>query len=145
MKVLERVVEQLIRKKTQISDMQFGFMPGRGTTDAIFIVRQMQEKYLAANKPLYLALVDLEKAFDRVPRQVIWWALDKLRVEEWLVVLVQSMYNTVRSRVRVGEEYSEEFSVEVGEHQDSVLSPLSSGGSLPSVPHGLPLGTALRR
>ena len=61
-------MEQLIRKKIQISDMQFGFMPGRGTTDAIFIVRQMQEKYLVANKPLYLAFVDLEKAFDRVPR-----------------------------------------------------------------------------
>ena len=124
LKVLERVVEQLIRKKAQINDMQFGFMPGRGTTDAIFIVRQMQEKYLAANKPLYLAFVDLEKAFDRVPRQVIWWALRKLRVEEWLVVLVQSMYNNVRSRVRVGDEYSEEFSVEVGVHQGSVLSPL---------------------
>jgi len=106
LKVLERVVEQLIRKKTQISDMLFGFVPGRGTTDAIFIVRQMQEKYLAANKPLYLAFVDLEKAFDCVPRQVIWWALHKLRVEEWLVVLVQSMYNNVRSRVRVGDEYS---------------------------------------
>ena len=101
MKLLERIVEQLIRKKTQISDMQFGFMPGRGTTDAIFIVRQMQEKYLAANKPLYLAFVDLKKAFDPVPSQVIWWALCKLRVKEWLVVLVQSMYNTVRSRVHV--------------------------------------------
>jgi len=124
MKVLERVVEQLIRKKIQISDMQFGFMPGRGTTDAIFIVRQMQEKYLAANKPLYLAFVDLEKAFDRVPRQVIWWAMRKLGVEEWLVRLVQSMYANVRSRVRVGDGYSDEFSVLVGVHQGSVLSPL---------------------
>ena len=41
----------------------------RGTTDAIFIVRQLvQEKHLAANKPLYMAFVDLEKAFDRVPQ-----------------------------------------------------------------------------
>ena len=39
-------------------------------------------------------------------------------------MLVQSMYNTVRSRVRVGDEYSEEFSVEVGVHEDSDLSPL---------------------
>ena len=49
--------------------MQFGFMPGRGTTDAIFIIRQLQEKYLAAKKSLYMAFVDLEKAFDRVPKQ----------------------------------------------------------------------------
>ena len=43
---------------------QSGFIPGRGTTDAIFVVRQLQEKYLAANKRLYMAFVDLEKAFD---------------------------------------------------------------------------------
>ena len=44
-KVLERVVESLIRKRVEISDMQFGFMAGRGTTDAIFILRQLQEKH----------------------------------------------------------------------------------------------------
>ena len=47
--------------------MQFGFMAGKSTTDAIFIVRQLQEKYLARNKKLWMAFVDLEKAFDRVP------------------------------------------------------------------------------
>ena len=124
MKVLERVVEQFIREKILIDEMQFGFMPGRGTTDAIFIVRQLQEKYLAVNKPLYLAFVDLEKAFDRVPRKVIWWAMRKLGVDEWLVKIVQSMYANVRSRVRVGTEYSDVFSVGVGVHQGSVLSPL---------------------
>ena len=124
MKVLERITEQPIRKRIGIDDMQFGFMPGRGTTDAIFIVRQVQEKFLAAKKALYMSFVDLEKAFDRVPRQVIWWAMRKLGVEEWLVKLVQSMYANVRSRVRVGDGYSEEFSVIVGVHQGSVLSPL---------------------
>ena len=99
-------------------------MSGRGTTDAIFIVRQLQEKHLAANKPLYMAFVDLEKAFDRVPRDVIWWAMRKLGIDEWLVCLVQSMYKDVRSRVRVGDGYSEEFGVGVGVHQGSVLSPL---------------------
>ena len=46
----------------------------------------------------------------------------KLGIDEWLVRLVQSMYKDVRSRVRVGDGYSEEFGVGVGVHQGSVLS-----------------------
>ena len=124
MKILERIVDGLIRQVVSIDDSQFGFVPGRGTTDAIFVVRQLQEKYLAVNKRLYMAFVDLEKAFDRVPRKVIWWALRKLGVEEWIVRLVQGMYANAGSRVRVGEGFSKEFEVKVGVHQDSVLSPL---------------------
>ena len=107
-----------------IADSQFGFVPDRGTTDAIFVVRQLQEKYLAANKRLYMAYVDLEKLFDRVPRKVIWWAVRKLDVEECIVGLVQGMYANAQSRVHVGEGYSEEFEVKVGVHQGSVLGPL---------------------
>ena len=91
MKVLDRIVDGLIRQVVSIDDSQYGFVPGRGTTDAIFVVRQLQEKYPAANKRLYMAFVDLEKAFDRVPRKVIWWALRKLGVDEWIVHLVQGM------------------------------------------------------
>ena len=71
-----------------------------------------------------MAFVDLEKAFDRVPRKVIWWALRKLGVEEWIVRLVQGIYANARSHVRVCEGYSEEFEVKVGFHQSSVFSPL---------------------
>ena len=44
MKVMERVIEKRIRSRVQLDEMQFGFRPGRGTTDAIFIVRQLQEE-----------------------------------------------------------------------------------------------------
>ena len=66
-----------------------------------------------------MAFVDLEKAFDRVPQKVIWWALRKLGVGEWI-----GMYANAWSHVLVGEGYSEEFEVKVGVHQGSVLSPL---------------------
>ena len=69
-----------------IEDSQFGCVLGRSTTDAICVVRQLQEKYLAVNKRLF------EKAFNHVPRKIIWWALRKLGVEEWIVRFVQGMY-----------------------------------------------------
>ena len=47
-----------------IDNMQFSFMHGKGTTDAIFIMRQVQERHQAKKKKLYYAFVDLEKAFD---------------------------------------------------------------------------------
>ena len=67
--------------------MQCGLMSGRDTTDAIFIVRQLQGKHMAANKPLHMSLLDLEKAFDRVQRDVILWAMPKLGIDNWLVRL----------------------------------------------------------
>ena len=106
MKMLEHVEEELIRQKVEIDEMQCGFMLGCGTTDAIFIVRQLQEKHLIANKPFYMAFVFREKkAFDCVHHDFIWLAMPTLGTEEWLVYLVQSIYNDVRSRVRVGDGY----------------------------------------
>jgi len=90
--LLERIFEDRIRQQIDIDDMQFGFMKGKGTTDAVFIVRQLQVKFRAKGKKLYFGFVDLEKAFDRVPREVIRWAMHKLGVEEWLVSAVMSKY-----------------------------------------------------
>jgi len=69
MKVIERVFERRISEKVKIDAMQFGFMPGKGTTDAIFTVWQMQKKYGCKGKKLYFAFVDFEKALDRVPER----------------------------------------------------------------------------
>ena len=64
MKVLERILDGLIRLLVSIDDSQFGFVPGRCTTDEIFVVRQLQIKFLAANKRFYMAFVDLEKVLE---------------------------------------------------------------------------------
>ena len=59
-KILERIVDCNLRQVVSFDDSQSGFVPGRGTTDAIFVVWQLQKKYLAVNKRLYMAFMDLE-------------------------------------------------------------------------------------
>ena len=54
--VFERVIENLLRDKVDIGSMQFGFLPGKGTTDAIFVVRQVQERFMDKKKRSFLLL-----------------------------------------------------------------------------------------
>jgi len=86
-------------------------------------VHKLQERYLDKKKDLWMAFVDLEKAFDRVPRDVLWWVLRVVKVEEWIVKIIQSMYVGVKTIVKIDGSESEEFGVRVGVHQGSVLSP----------------------
>ena len=62
MKIWERVVDERLREEVDISEEQFGFMPGRGTTDAIFALRQLIEKYREGQTSLYMVFINLEKA-----------------------------------------------------------------------------------
>ena len=78
-----------------------GFMPGRGTTDAIFIMRQLLEKYEMAGRDLPMVYMDLEKAFDRVPREVIWWSLSRKGGLEREIKAVMEMYTNNETSVRV--------------------------------------------
>ena len=75
MKVVERIFVHRIPQQIEIDNMQFGFVKGKGTTDAIFMARPMQENFRVKGKKLYFGFVVLEKAFDRVPREVISWAM----------------------------------------------------------------------
>ena len=68
--------------------------------------------------------MDLEKAFDRVPREVIRWAMHKLGVEEWLVSAIISIYTGAKTVVRKVYGNSSSFEVKVGMHQGSAFSPL---------------------
>jgi len=68
--------------------------------------------------------VDLEKAYDTVPREVIQWAMRKLGVEEWLISAVMSMHTGAKTVVRTVYGNSSGFEVKVGMHQGSALSPL---------------------
>ena len=71
----------------------------------------MQENFRVKGKKLYFGFVDLEKAFDSMPREVISWAMRKLGVEEWLVSAVMSMYIGAKTFVRTVYGNSKGFEV----------------------------------
>ncbi|XP_064121717.1 uncharacterized protein LOC135226205 [Macrobrachium nipponense] len=66
LKVLERILDERLREIVKIWKQQHGFMRGRGTVEAIFIVRQLQEKRLTGNQELICGIIDLEKAYNRM-------------------------------------------------------------------------------
>ena len=92
LKLLEKIIDRRLRELVSINRMQFGFSKGRGTTDAIFTLRQVQEKMLEKKKKVYMAFLDLEKAYDRVSREVVYWCLQRKGVPEQMTRMVQATY-----------------------------------------------------
>ena len=124
MKLWEKILDGRLKEVVKISDNQFGFSSGKSTTDAIFILRHIQQKYSEKKKNLYHIFIDLEKAFDRVPRSAIEWAMRRQLVPEKLVRLVMALYEDARSGVAAAGGTSAPFEISVGVHQGSALSPL---------------------
>ena len=93
MKIFEKIIEKEIRKVIDVSEMQFGFMPGRVTIDAIFIVRQL-----------------------------VRWSMKKLNVDEWLTETIMAMQEFSNGAVRVNNTVDNKFNDKVGVHHRSVLS-----------------------
>ncbi|KAK2899938.1 hypothetical protein Q8A73_013067 [Channa argus] len=123
MKLWERVVEARLRAEVSICEQQYGFMPRKSTTDAVFALRTLMEKYREGHRELHCVFVDLEKAYDRVPREELWYCMRTSGVAEKYVRVVQDMYESCKTVVRCAVGVTEEFKVEVGLHQGSALSP----------------------
>ena len=123
MTIWERIIDRRLREETRIGEGQFGFMPGRGTTDAIFAARQVIEKHREMQKALHLVFIDLDKAHDRLPRQEVWRCLREQGVPEKYVQLVKDTYEDARTRVNISIGLTGKITVRVGLHQGSSLSP----------------------
>ena len=123
MKLWERVIEHRLRRMTSVTKNQFGFMPGRSTMEAIFLVRQLMERYREHKKDLHMVFIDLEKAYDKIPRNVMWWALEKHKVPAKYITLIKDMYDNVVTSVRTSDVDTDDFPIKIGLHQGSALSP----------------------
>nr|GFB65668.1 hypothetical protein [Tanacetum cinerariifolium] len=123
MKLLERMIGRRLQRETLVSENQFGFMPGRSSVEAIHLIRSLMEKYTKRQRDLHMAFLDLEKAYDSVPREFIWKTLVDKGSSRRYIKVIRDMYDGAKTRVRTSIRNIEFFLVDVGLHQGSAISP----------------------
>ena len=127
-KVYERILEERLRERVEdkMDEWQHGFRPNRSTIDLIFALKMVCEKGWEFNRKMYLAFVDLEKAFDRIPRGVLWNILRtrEYGIPEKLRKAIKSTYTNSLCKVKTQMDDGDWFEVDTGVKQGSVLSPI---------------------
>lgn len=119
--ILEGRVKQAI--EYQLEESQSGFRKGRCIQDHIFSIKQITEKALLQQKDIYLAFVDLEKAFDSVSQPLVWESLRRRGINGKLLRGIKSLYKENKNYVRISNWKSDIFEVREGLRQGGVLSP----------------------
>ena len=124
-KIFLRVLLNRMRNRvdTVFKETQYGFRPGRGTVDAIFIVRQIIEKARERKIPLHFHFIDFKAAFDTIWRSALWKMLKSIGISIKIVNILQFMYNNTECTVMIDKHLTEWFRVEVGVRQGCILSP----------------------
>ena len=97
-----------------------GFRSNRSTVDMIICLRQLQEKWIDQDRPLYIVFVDFTKAFDTVRRTGLWQLLRKYRCPEKFTTMIDSLYTGLMVNVRNGGEVSDTFVITNGVKQGCV-------------------------
>ena len=124
-KILLRVLIMRVRKKIkpEIAQEQCGFVEGKGTTNAIYMLRTICERALEIQKDVYLCFIDYTKAFDRVRHESIMQLLESIGIDGKDLRIIKNMYWEQTAAVRLKNETSSYQNIKRGVRQGCVLSP----------------------
>jgi hypothetical protein len=84
--------------------------------DAIFLIRQFMERCREQKKNLHMIFINLEKAYDKVPRNIMWWALQKHKVSSKYIILIKDMYDNVVTSVQTSDGDTNDFLINIRLH-----------------------------
>ena len=118
--IVERM-KQYIRH--EILPEQAGFVEGRGTRDQIANIRNIMEKAMEFNFPIYMCFIDYSKAFDTVQHQKLWTTLISMGFPKHVIELLRTLYDHQESTVRTACGDTDWFDIEQGVRQGCILSP----------------------
>ncbi len=128
-KVFARVVLNRLQVLAEhvYPEAQCGLRSQRSTIDMIFSLRQLQEKCREQRQPLYIAFIDLTKAFDLVSRKGLFTLLHRIRCPPKLLKMVTSFHDEMKGTVQYDGSSSEPFPIRSGVKQGCVLAPTLFG------------------
>ena len=119
--LLNRLNEHLERSG-HLTESQCGFRKNSGTIDMTFTARQLQEKCQEQNVDLYMAFVDLTKAFDTVSHEGLWKLMAKFGCPAKFIAMKWQFHDGMLARVQSDGEFSDPFPVTNGVKQGCVLA-----------------------
>ena len=124
-KILLRVIMNRIRNKIhfEIAEEQYGFMPDRGTRNAVFVLKNIAQRTIEMKKDLYLAFLDYRKAFDRVKHIELLEMLNNIDIDDKDLRLIQNLYFEQTAAIKVNDLISDWAPIRKGVRQGCVLSP----------------------
>ena len=103
--------------------MKFGFMPDKGTRNAIFTLRMITEICVEMQKDVYICFIYYAKAFDKVQHETLYEVLQELDINGNDLELIKNLYWQQQASVRIGQDMSDWVSIASGVRQGCVLSP----------------------
>lgn len=122
--ILNERLSKWLEKEKKLVEEQGGFRPGRSTTEQIFILKEVVLGRRRRKKKTFCCFLDIRKAYDTVCREGLWERLWGKGVRGKIWRVIKNLYSEVGSCVRLGEEKTEWFTLDIGLRQGCILSPV---------------------
>jgi len=143
LKVLNRRIEN--KAKDFIGENQFGFRKGRGTREAIGVLRTLCERSIERDQEVYIRFVDFEKAFDRGDWKIMMGILTNIGVDWRDRIMIMELYIEQDAVVTVADGETEPCIIGRGFRQGCPLSPQQLEDAMTGIDEGVKIGGILQK